>query len=290
MSQDKKQDTFIELSKALIGCGGGIAAACITGVFALVAILAPRLPLFNETPTPTSTPGVAAATSQFGALVIAADVTADFKPIEAGTRFPEGVTRICALFPYAGMTPGTVWRDEWYVNGKLQEHLTERKIWRGEANGVEWVGVTAGAGLDVGQWEVRLYLGERLAQKAAFTIDKRAVGAPFFGTIHFAEDQHADKPVRVHQPDELWARGTPQVYAFFDAGNMPPGIVWRREWYRDGQLLADLVKEQTWDLAANESDYWVSLQDEGGLRVGTYLLKLYVAGALTQLGSFTIAP
>lgn len=98
MSNDQNT-TVLELSKALIGCLGAIVAACITGVFAVVAVVKPPLPGLgapeaHELPsaqpivvvfTPTPPKGNAKITN----VVLAQGVrSGTFDPIGITTTFP----------------------------------------------------------------------------------------------------------------------------------------------------------------------------------------------------------
>ena len=110
----------IELSKQLIGCGGGVATAIITGIFLLIAnsgILSRMIPA-----TPTNTAAVASTTTalvstatnaaistptqtvnagSIGPITFAAGISGIYgtEPIETSTRFPQGITRVYAIFP-----------------------------------------------------------------------------------------------------------------------------------------------------------------------------------------------
>ncbi|MGB8646684.1 MAG: hypothetical protein WCF84_15695 [Anaerolineae bacterium] len=244
-------------------------------------------------PTPTNElrvlPTIARqAAGSFTSLQFAAGITADRKPVETNGQFPEGITQIYALYDYAGMSPGTAWRDEWYRDGVLQMNLAGSYHWDGDQAGTDWIRVTDANGLAAGQWEVRLYIGDRQAQKGTFVIERREAGAPSLGPIHFAEGEDNHQPVQIHQPDANFASGTQAVYAFCDAGNMPNGTALRIEWYRDGTYLPDPSTNATWQSDPNKSNFWVKLSNDAGLQSGTYELKMYIDGKLAQLGTFVI--
>lgn len=290
---EKKNEAALEVTKALIGCGGGIAAACVTGMFALIALFGQKLPVLNPVSpgdSATATSAISGKVSgSFGPMIFAAGVTADKKPIEAGVRFPQGVTLIYAIYPYSGMVKNMPWRDEWYLNGQLQEHLTSNSVWSGDEQGTDYVGVSEPAGLEPGQWQVRLYIADKLVQQGNFTVEKRELGVPFFGPLRFAEDVNNGKPVRPHQPDESFVSGIRSVYAFFDAGNMTQGLKYKVEWYRDGALLSNVTSSAAWNASANKIDSWARYYNEdSALNSGTYTVKLYIEGKLVQLGTFVI--
>jgi hypothetical protein len=306
MSNEKGgSDTYVELSKAFIGCASAIAAACVAGLFALVAVIAPRLPILNnEThPVPTLSSAVLAATATpgptatqlksdvvFGPIIFSPGIYGielNKKPVDAVTRFPEGTTKIYALFRYEGMVKGSQWRWERSLDGKLLSELGGIG-WDLAGQGTTWIVLFDDNGIRQGDWEFRLYVDDRIVQKAIYSVEKHQASAPFFGLIRFAEGIRDDKPVSPHKAMEDFKAGIKEVYAFFDAGNMATNLEWRREWYRDGQLLSGLATTEEWDASQTEKDWWVKMFNDSGLASGTYELKLYVEGRLVQLGTFVI--
>ena len=314
----EKSDKSLEISKALIGCTGTVIVAIITGIFALINTLGPRLPLLlGETkavtpvapivivllPTPqvvalaTAAPSTVvqpnaprASNVVFGPIVFAPGITGmepNKNAIDAAVRFPEGTTKVYSVFAYEGTITGSQWRWERSLNGKLQPEFTSVGInLAGQGN--TWVVLWQDSGIPPGDWEFRLYVDDRIVQKASFSIDKRPANAAFFGPIRFAEGAKDDKPVNVHKSLENFKAGTKEVYAFFDAGNMTKDLKWKHEWYRDGQLLSSLVKTDAWSGGATEKDWWLKTFNDSGLSSGTYELKLYIEDKLVQLCTFVI--
>jgi len=227
----------------------------------------------------------------FGAITYAPGVMGavpNVKPVDAATRYPEGVTKVYAVFSHDGTIKGNQWRYERYHDGTLQSSLVGTG-WDLTGSGTTWLNLWNADGIQpTGEWELRLYVMDRLVQKGAFTIEKRQATAPFFGAIRFAEDIKDDQPVNVHKPTENFKAGTKQIYAFFDAGNMSKGLGWKREWYRDGNLQTRLAGTGTWNSGQTEKDWWIKISSDEGLESGTYEVKLYVEDKLVQLGTLVI--
>ncbi len=298
---EKKSEAALELTKALIGCSGGIAAAFVTGLFALVALFGQKLPILNGTPiavpaTPTST--LVAPNATFSSIVFAPGIMNPYSnavPIDAANRYPEGVAQVFGVFSYQGMSNGSPWHYEWYLDGVLQDRLKGGGNWSFGTAGSTWLSTWNPDGVRSGQWELRVYIGDRLAQRGSFVVEQHAQGTPFFSVIRFAEGVQDNKPINEHRPYDLtynrldsFKAGTQKVYAFFDAMDVAKNLTWRREWYRDGQLLSDLTKTDTWNADPNQNDWWINIFNDNGLESGTYELKLYISDQLVQLGTFVV--
>ncbi len=103
---------------------------------------------------------------------------------------------------------------------------------------------------------------------------------PWFSpAIDFATIPNRAKAQRV------FPGGTRQVFAFWTYGNMRPGPMVRRDWYRNGELW--LTREEPWDFArygATGVISDVSVYDfEQGLEPGRYALKLSIDGQVQHI-------
>jgi hypothetical protein len=249
----------------------------------------------TPTPAPTQTPFVITATPEplpksFGAITFAPVVVgtdSNFKAADAAAKFPEGIAKIYALFAVDAPLKAPQWRYEFHLNGQRQSNMSGYG-WDITQPGATWTSIFSGNGLDTGDWEFRLFIGDRVAQTAKFTIEKRQTGAPFFAVIRFAEDNRSDSPVNVHAPNVSFKAGTKKVWAFFDAGNLPKGTNWKWEWYRDGERVPNLGGAKGWEGNPSEKDWWLNISDDGGLRGGIYELKLYVGDQVAQIGTFIV--
>lgn len=125
-----------------------------------------KLPTSARTPIPgASTPEPGAS---FGKITLAKGVTEDNLPLEPCTLFPEGTRRVYAFFEYSGMTKGVAWTQAWYREG--DELWSHTKKWRLREQGIAWVYFEPSRGFSVGEYEVRLYIGQELQQRATFTL------------------------------------------------------------------------------------------------------------------------
>ena len=99
--------------------------------------------------------------------------------------------------------------------------------------------------------------------------------APWFSPkISFYTDPDPQKSQRI------FPSGIRQIFAIWDYANMEPGLLVRREWYKDGKLF--LAQEDHWDFSrygAQGTIADITLHDfEKGLEKGLYSLHLYIAG------------
>ena len=240
--------------------------------------------------TPAPTAPVIETADAFGPIIFAAGVfgtAPNYKPVDVATRFPEGVTQVRSLFSNTTPLKGNQWRFERYLDGKLQPELASGGYDLTDP-GTTWANVWKSDGVTPGDWEVRLYVMDKLVQKGTFTIERNKPGAAYIGPIRFAEDIKDDKPVNIHRPIDSFKAGTKKVYVFFDAGNMVKGSTWKREWYHDGQLLPNLVKSETWSSSQSVKDLGIAISNDPSLEPGTWEVKFYIDDRLVQLGVFTI--
>jgi len=121
------------------------------------------------------------------------------------------------------------------------------------------VGFTQPGGYVAGDYELRLFIANQLAQSGRFTIEKRQVGAPFFDPIRFAEGIQNNEPVNVH-PNQKFTVGVKEVYAFFDAGNLTDGLAIKGEWYRMARSILRLSVHP--GVGARRFTLWSGISDK----------------------------
>ena len=98
---------------------------------------------------------------------------------------------------------------------------------------------------------------------------------PWFSPrIAFYTDPDPQKSQRV------FPSGIRQIFAIWDYANMKPGLLVRREWYKDGELF--LAQEDHWDFSRYGSQGTIAditIHDfEKGLEKGLYSLHLFING------------
>ena len=124
-------------------------------------------PIATATPVPP-TPTEEHPAPFFGPIVFAEGVAEDNKPINPATTFPAGITMVYGIFNYEGLKDGLEWTYTWYRDGELEATRTE--IWKSGEEGSAWVNLWNDAGLPSGNYELRLYLGDKLLQSGTFVI------------------------------------------------------------------------------------------------------------------------
>ncbi len=292
MSSAKKSPS-IEIVAAAIGCLGVVGAAIVTGFFGFLNILVPQVISRTPATTPTiivitATPAPVAKT--FGTIIFAPGVTSKeptWQAVGARARYPEGVANVYAVIPVLQAVEGAQWRYEWAVNGQVRPNLGSAG-WTLTLPGATWANVWESKGLETGEWEIRVLVGNQVVQKSSFVVEARQPNASFVTTIRFAEDNQADKPVNAHRPIDRFKTGVTKVWAFFDVNNLPKGTPWKWEWYRDGDKLTSVGGSKNWEADANEKDWWLNISDEDRLKSGTYELRIYIADRLAQVGTFVV--
>jgi len=303
----------IELSKQLIGCGGAVATALITGAFLVLSNSGVINRLFPPDPTLpsaeqrvvevtsivniTSTPQPQPTQQQtaeldvgtIGPLTFAAGIQNE-NPLESSTRFPQGITKIYALFSYENIRIGTPWRSEILYNGKLVDQMAG--LWRLGPTGTTYIWQAMPDGYTAGEWEFRIYLNDVVARAEKFAVVAQPANSPYFDTIQFAAGFANGEPVNPYFNGYfVFAGGTTQITAYFRAVNMHVGTKWEALWYRNGDPLPDATDFNTWNDAANPTSYsHAQLSNPGGLAEGTYTLKLLIEGKVVQLTTFMVLP
>ena len=320
----------LELSKSLIGCGGGILTALITGLFLLITnsgILQRTFnpptatPVATVTSVPTQTSAALASTStgdvatvtiaaatdtvvapaltatpavtapRAGPLTFAAGFYGlNVVPVEAGARFPEGITKIFAIFPVENMREGDAWRTEWHLNNKLVDQAAG--LWHGASGVTTYAWEGQPQGFAVGEWEFRIYLNDALAQSGQFAIISQPAGTPFFGPIQYAQGFKEGAPDTPYGDGWfIFPNGVKSITAFFHAGSMVKGTQWEARWYLNGDLIEGATQTNLWTGEGNATSFYsAQLSRPEGLAEGTYTLKLSVQGVVLQLSTFMVSP
>lgn len=112
-----------------------------------------------------------ASGAAFGPITFATDVTDDNRPINAGNTFVD-VNVVYAIFGVQNLRNGTPWRTRWLFEG--EEVLSETAVWDAGNVRSTWVSLSHPDGLPIGEFALELYIGDRLAQRGAFTVASRS--------------------------------------------------------------------------------------------------------------------
>jgi len=114
------------------------------------------------------------ATSEptFGVITFAMGVSEDEQPINPMTEFPKGVTKILGVFEFQGMSDGWRWSSIFFRNG--EEYASASWEWDHGANGITFADLyyPDGKSLESGNYELKLFVGDKLMQSGKFRIGK----------------------------------------------------------------------------------------------------------------------
>jgi hypothetical protein len=125
------------------------------------------LPPAFESPLPSAVPPPADARFEF--LTFAQGVDDNAQPVEPGTKFPVGTERIYIFFRYDGLLPNVPWTTAWYRGDELVAGGT--KLWEPDKPSGERHEFLAFPGsFPEGEYEVQVWLGDRLQIRATFTV------------------------------------------------------------------------------------------------------------------------
>lgn len=125
------------------------------------------LPITFTTPFPSAV--LPPADAQFEFWTLAQGVDENSQPINPFTDSTSETERVYLFFRYDGLLPNVPWTSVWYWNDQL---LTGGSgLWETEQSAGEWhVFLEFPGGYPVGQYEVQVWLGDRLQIRAAFSV------------------------------------------------------------------------------------------------------------------------
>jgi len=143
---------------------------------------ATQLPVPTATPSPTRIPPTDLPPTLLTPVPLAepAAENANFGPVQFGAGyvnfqltgvtniFPLDVPIVHATFLVRNLNRNAVWAAAWYRDGKYV--AGDPLVWTALPNTIGHVFYGPPGGYKPGKWELRLYIEDRLQQKAAFTI------------------------------------------------------------------------------------------------------------------------
>jgi len=126
------------------------------------------------TATPPGTPEPAPESAGLGPISFTAEVDDRRRPVDPSEAFTEGVTRIYAAFPYAGMENGLTWTQVWYFNG--QEFARDESSWEWGQTDRSYIYMKP---VGAGEYRLDLFVNDELMSSAEFTVvGPSAIGGP----------------------------------------------------------------------------------------------------------------
>jgi hypothetical protein len=123
------------------------------------------LPPTLLTPVPLAEP--AAENASFGPVQFGAGYV-NYQLAGVANFFPLDVTIVHATFLVRNLNRNAVWTAAWYRDGKYV--AGDPLVWTAAPNTIGHVFYGPPGGYKPGKWELRLYIEDRLQQKATFTI------------------------------------------------------------------------------------------------------------------------
>ncbi len=125
------------------------------------------LPAAFRSPLPSAIPPPGDARFEFWNL--ARDVDTNDQPVEPSTQFAEGTERVFLFFRYDGLLPNVPWTIIWFRNGELLSGST--RLWEPQRPvGERYEFLEFPGGYPPGEYEVQVWLGERLQIRAVFLV------------------------------------------------------------------------------------------------------------------------
>jgi len=228
---------------------------------------------------PTSQP-LASAVPYMGSITFATGVTDDDEPINPGTSFPVGTTKVYGIFAYEDILPGVTYKYVWYRDG--EEDVSDSDVWESAEDGTYYVYIYNDDGVVPGAYDLYLYVDNELLQTGSFIVGAAREGASI-GSIAFATGvTDDDEPIN---PGTSFPVGTTKVYGIFAYEDIVPGMIFEYVWYHDGE--EDVADSAAWE-NTKDGTYWVNIYNDDGVTPGAYDLYLYVDDDLLQTGSFVV--
>lgn len=137
----------------------------------------PTITPTQPTATPTATPFITSlqsdvtppADAEVTIIAIASGMTTERAPVDAGTKFPVGTPKIYVFFEYANMANGLSWAPALLRNGAVVR--TEPYLWEYGEKGTGYHQFPAQGGFPAGNYQIQLYIGEKMVAQGAFTVE-----------------------------------------------------------------------------------------------------------------------
>jgi serine protease Do len=205
------------------------------------------------------------------------------KPLEPAVLFPEGTTKLYAIFDYDNMSSSLNWNRTWLKDGEVG--LTNDAKWDGDSSGSYSLELSSQRGLAAGAYRLTLYIGGDLAAVSNFWVTSgTSGGGATFEPIVFAEGvDRGGNPVR---PASSFTSGLPELHAFSDYDGMEDGLSFTTNWYVNGQKVIESPYEWDGGTSGTWHDYLYS--KSGTLPDGEYGVELLVEDQVLQQASVTV--
>jgi hypothetical protein len=134
----------------------------------------PPLPTPTDIPVPvvppTHTPSPTPSGPWAGEIIFASEVDQNYQPINPGTVFKKGITRIYGVFPFSGFEKGMKITLYWTVNNK--EFVSYVRTWDWDPSGSFPASTfyTNNRQLDSGNWMLTIFFDNKKLTSGTFKI------------------------------------------------------------------------------------------------------------------------
>jgi hypothetical protein len=193
-----------------------------------------------------------------------------------GTAYVLPVGNIAnARFVHQNMVDGTVWTERWYHNDALLRHNQEN--WVNDDRNTKTIRIETddGSPLPAGRYRLELYIENRLAATADFTIAGVREGAfpRVFNNLHFTT---AGSPAEAAGNTAVnnFSNTVRDIYALFDWEQIAPSTLWRMRWSVDDVMFYEQIVP--WNSPEVGFNFLSRLSGENGIPDGTYKLDLFI--------------
>jgi hypothetical protein len=193
-------------------------------------------------------------------------------PLGNGYVLPSG-NIASARFIFRNLQNGTNWISIWYLDGK--EFSRQANIWNEGANGSTTTSIRSDSGLPPGSFRLELYIENRLAATADFTVAGAQQGAfpAIFSKTRFVT-ANTDTEALTAVSLSNFPNTINTLYMLFDWQQIAPGTIWTMRWSVDNVPFFD--QTLPWNAAQSGQNFLTRLSTGGTIPDGTYTLDLLV--------------
>ena len=225
--------------------------------------------------------------SHLGSIVFCEDVTDDGRPVNPTSEFPEGADAVWAYFTYDSMQSDQRWGRYWTLDGEPFIDSTG-EIWEDETTGWTAYSISDPNGLEAGEYELTLYVGDTPVQQAAVQVaEYTRPQEGYFGAITFATGITDERePIGTSRAFEF---GVSRVYAIFDYFDMSPDQVWSAEWVINGEATQSTGNSLWGEGPPDGTSYlYFDAPDDQVMLPAEYGINLYLDGEPNQSAAFSV--
>lgn len=254
--------------------GGAAMIVIVIGLIAIMGRWHAPTPAPTSTPAPTPVPfvsyaAVGAGLDESGALRIIADT------------FCQGTPEIVAELALEGVQPETMWRWEVQRGGEVVASQPATPWGRSE-NRIAVPVLTGGSeGVEPGQYELLVYVGDQVVGEHPFRVLDTA---PRVLNLRVTD---VPAPTEGASGESRFKAGVRVIYLNYDYEGLCPGLDISHTLYREGEPIQESV--ETWS-GASQGVAQVSFQAPGDLPFpsGNYEVTVAVAGEEQARVEFTL--